>query len=222
MAAHNRTESATTATELRYAGRAVTGAASALLRIHLLTGPPDFGAALRLVCPALALRELPVDATLDEVGARLQSEDRIGQRGLARILSIESDDLEFHHSPSFFFFTAAIALSAALAALSAALAACAAAFAASSAALAACATACSAGLSSDFLAGCPLFPSTASVTRHFPGFWASFGRFFFTASRTVTHPLLAPGTAPSTRMRPRSTSVCTTLRLSVVTRSTPR
>src|SRR5215510_13805238 len=148
MAAHNRTESATTATELRYAGRAVTGAASALLRIHLLTGPPDFGAALRLVCPALALRELPVDATLDEVGARLQSEDRIGQRGLARILSIESDDFEFHHSPSFF--TAAAALSAALAALSAAFAACAAAFSASSAALAACVAACSAGLASDF------------------------------------------------------------------------
>src|SRR5262249_44454347 len=79
VAAHNGTESATPPAELRYAGRAVTRTASALLRIHLLTGPPDFGATLRLVRPALALRELPVDATLNEVNARLQSEDRIGQ-----------------------------------------------------------------------------------------------------------------------------------------------
>src|SRR5262249_34691136 len=56
MAAHNGTEGTTAAAELRYAGRAVTRAASALLRIHLLAGPPDFGAALRLVCAALALR----------------------------------------------------------------------------------------------------------------------------------------------------------------------
>ena len=34
-------------------------------------------------------------------------------------------------------------------------------------------------------------------------------------------PPLEPGTAPSTRIRPRSTSVCTTRRLSVVMRSTP-
>ena len=54
-----------------------------------------------------------------------------------------------------------------------------------------------------------------------PGCGTSFGSAFLTASRTVIQPPLAPGTAPSTRIRPRSTSVCTTLRLSVVTRSTP-
>jgi len=44
---------------------------------------------------------------------------------------------------------------------------------------------------------------------------------FFTASRTAIQPPLEPGTAPSTRIRPRSTSVWTTRRLSVVMRSTP-
>ena len=68
---------------------------------------------------------------------------------------------------------------------------------------------------------CRRTPPAASARRNLPGFGASFGSDFFTASRTVIQPPLAPGTAPSTRMRPRSTSVCTTLRLSVVTRSTP-
>ena len=61
----------------------------------------------------------------------------------------------------------------------------------------------------------------ASGSRNLPGVGTSFGSAFLTASRSVIHPPLAPGTAPSTRTRPRSTSVITTLRLSVVTRSTP-
>src|SRR5262249_51543555 len=65
-------------------------------------------------------------------------------------------------------------------------------------------------------------PVALSGRRNLPGLGASFGSFFLTASRSVIQPPLAPGTAPSTRMSPRSTSVCTTLRLSVVTRSTPK
>ena len=61
-----------------------------------------------------------------------------------------------------------------------------------------------------------------SASLNLPGFGTPSGSFFFTASRTVIQPPLTPGTAPSTRMRPRSTSVCITFRLSVVTRSTPR
>src|SRR5262249_40932350 len=69
----------------------------------------------------------------------------------------------------------------------------------------------------------PPFPREPSPPAggNLPGLGASFGSFFFTASRSVIQPPLAPGTAPSTKMRPRSTSVCTTLRLRVVTRSTP-
>src|SRR4029450_175583 len=73
--ANHRTERTATAAELRHAGRAVTGAAGALLLVHLLAGAPDIGAALRLVRSGLALVELPLHATLDDVGARLQDEN---------------------------------------------------------------------------------------------------------------------------------------------------
>ncbi len=63
--------------------------------------------------------------------------------------------------------------------------------------------------------------SAPSARRNLPGFGRSFGGAFFTASRTVIQPPFAPGTAPSIRIRPRSTSTCATLRLIVVTRSTP-
>src|SRR6185312_6414028 len=55
MRANNRTERTATTTELRHAGRAMTGAAGALLLVHLLAGAPDLGAALGLVRSGLAL-----------------------------------------------------------------------------------------------------------------------------------------------------------------------
>src|ERR1700754_2635418 len=79
MAAHPRTERTATAAELRHAGRAVTGAAGALLLVHLLAGAPDVGAPLRLVRAGLALVELPLHAARDDVGARLEAEDGVGQ-----------------------------------------------------------------------------------------------------------------------------------------------
>src|SRR5215467_1704555 len=72
--ANNRTERTATAAELRHAGRAVTGAAGALLLVHLLAGAPDIGAALGLVRSGLALVELPLHATLDDVGTGLETE----------------------------------------------------------------------------------------------------------------------------------------------------
>ena len=74
----------------------MTGAAGALLRVHLLAGAPDLGAVLGLVGAALALGELPVDAALDDVGARLEAEDRIRQRDRAGFLAVEGGDLQFH------------------------------------------------------------------------------------------------------------------------------
>src|SRR5262249_21936788 len=65
-------------------------------------------------------------------------------------------------------------------------------------------------------------PEPSSANRDAPGCGASLRSALLTASRTVVQPPLPPGTAPSTSMRPRAVSVCTTLRLSVVTRSTPR
>src|SRR6201987_1866747 len=167
---HHRTEGTATAAELRHAGRAVTGTAGALLLVHLLAGAPDLGAALGLVGAGLALVELPLHAASDDVGARLEAEDRIRQRDRARVLALESRDFQFHGQAP-----------------------------------------CSAGAAA----------AASSATLNLPGFGASFGSGFFTASRTLIQPPLEPGTAPSTRIRPRSTSVCTTRRLSVVMRSTP-
>src|SRR5262249_22561963 len=50
----------------------------------------------------------------------------------------------------------------------------------------------------------------ASALRKEPGLGASPGSGRLTASRTSTQPPLLPGTAPRTRTRPRSLSVCTT------------
>src|SRR4029453_8241501 len=77
--AHHRTECTATAAELRNTGRTVTSTAGALLLVHLLAGAPDIGAALRLGRAGLTLGELPVDAALDDVLARLQAENLIGQ-----------------------------------------------------------------------------------------------------------------------------------------------
>src|SRR6185312_1063825 len=54
-----------------------------------------------------------------------------------------------------------------------------------------------------------------------PGVAAPFGAGFFTASRIWIQPPLAPGTAPSIMIRPRSTSVLATRTFCVVTRRSP-
>src|SRR5579862_4266706 len=169
MRAHDRTERTATTAELRHAGRAVTGAAGALLLIHLLASAPDFGAALGLVRASLALVELPLHAALNNVLARLKTEDAFGELDRTGRFALECCDFQFHYAPSPW-------------------------------------------------AGASV---ACSATLNLPGFGASFGSGFLTASRTAIHPPLEPGTAPSTRIRPRSTSVETTRRLSVVMRSTP-
>ena len=71
----DRAERTAAAAEQLARARAVTGAAGALLLVHLLAGAPDLGAVLDLVRAGAALGELPDDAALDEVGARLEAED---------------------------------------------------------------------------------------------------------------------------------------------------
>src|ERR1019366_2166528 len=58
--------------------------------------------------------------------------------------------------------------------------------------------------------------------RNLPGMGRPSGMERLTASRTRIQPPFEPGTAPLTNSRPRSTSVLTILRLSVVTRISPR
>ena len=77
VAANDRTHRATAAAELRHARRAVTGAAGALLLVHLLAGAVDVRAAERLVVAGLALGELPAHHARDQVRAGLEAEHRV-------------------------------------------------------------------------------------------------------------------------------------------------
>src|SRR5437763_17159280 len=96
VASNYRTECAAAAAELRHAGRAVTRTAGALLLVHLLAGTPDIGAALRLVGAGLTLGELPIDAALDQILARLQTENGVRQLDRAGVLAFKRGDIQFH------------------------------------------------------------------------------------------------------------------------------
>src|ERR1700750_809121 len=61
--------------------------AGALLLVHLLAGAPDIGAALRLVGAGLTLGELPVDAALDDILARLETKNGVGKLNRASFLA---------------------------------------------------------------------------------------------------------------------------------------
>src|SRR5262249_48737962 len=79
--------------------RAVAGAAGALLRIHLLAGAPDVGAGLHRVRAGAPLGELPLDAALEGVDARLEAEDRGRQGDRGRLRAVEGCDFQLHLTP---------------------------------------------------------------------------------------------------------------------------
>src|SRR5580693_5077326 len=74
----------------------LTRGAGALLPVHFLTGAHDICAILDLMRAALTLGQLPHDTAVNNVGARLETENGIGQRDGARFFAVERDDLEFH------------------------------------------------------------------------------------------------------------------------------
>src|SRR4029078_3241254 len=115
VATQGRAKPTPTPAELGHARGAVTRTAGPLLRVHLLARAPDLRAAFGFVGAALTLGELPIDTTLDDISTWFEAKNWVRQRGFAGFLAIEGDDLELHHSPSFFF-AADAALSAALAA----------------------------------------------------------------------------------------------------------
>ena len=96
MAARMRTERAATAAEQIDARRAVAGRAGALLAIHLLAGAMDVGAVLDRVRAGLALGELPNDAAMNDVGARLEPENGVGHGDRAGLLAVEGSDFQLH------------------------------------------------------------------------------------------------------------------------------
>ncbi len=86
--ADDRTHGATAAAELRHAHRAVTGAAGALLLVHLLAGAGDVGAAERLGRTGATLGELILHHARDQIGARLEAEHVVRQFDLAGLLAV--------------------------------------------------------------------------------------------------------------------------------------
>ena len=98
MAADDRAVGLAAAAELRSASRMVTGAARTLLLVHLGAGARDFGAALGLVRALLLLGELPAHDALQDVLARIEAEDLVGELHLAGVLAGEGCDLEIHYS----------------------------------------------------------------------------------------------------------------------------
>ena len=101
VAARDRTHRPAAAAELRHAGRAVTGAAGALLLVHLLAGAIDLAASECLVVSGLALGQLPAHHARDDVGARLEAEDRVVEFERARrpIRPSTSCRTSWPHSP---------------------------------------------------------------------------------------------------------------------------
>src|SRR4029077_484459 len=96
VTARVRAERAAAATEQIDARGAVTRGAGALLPVHFLAGACDIRPVLDLMRAALAFRQLPDDAAMNDVGARLEPENRVGQRDRAGLLAIECGDLDFH------------------------------------------------------------------------------------------------------------------------------
>src|ERR1700679_193814 len=88
-----RTAAATKQIDAR---RAVTRGAGTLLAVHFLAGAVDVGPVLYFMGPAAALRQLPHHTAVDEVGARLRTENGMGQGDRAGLLAVERGDFQFH------------------------------------------------------------------------------------------------------------------------------
>src|SRR5690606_26384572 len=101
MAAHDWAVGLAAAAKLRRTSRMVTGAARTLLLVHLGACAGNLGASLGLVRALLLLGKLPAYDALQDILARIQSEDRFAELQLAGFLAGEGRDLEIHcHAPS--------------------------------------------------------------------------------------------------------------------------
>src|SRR5487761_1067561 len=89
VAAHDRSEDARAAAELRRAQAALTGAPGALLPVGLARGAADIADPLGLVGSGAALGELPVDDARKNVAAHRQPEHLVGEFDVADLLVVE-------------------------------------------------------------------------------------------------------------------------------------
>src|ERR1700749_3963844 len=102
VAVHHRTHRLRTADEERRRTLAATCATAALLRTVLLLRAVHFRARQDLVIAAAALGELPDDDALDQIRARLETEDGVVQFDFTGRLVVEIEDLRLPGWPSAF------------------------------------------------------------------------------------------------------------------------
>src|SRR5262245_36288928 len=96
VTARGRPERAAAATEQIDLGWAVAGRAGALLPIHLLAGTVDLASVLHVMGAGLALGQLPHDTALQDVDARLETENLVRDGDAACRLALEGRDLQLH------------------------------------------------------------------------------------------------------------------------------
>eukprot|EP00300_Choanocystis_sp_HF-7_P002196 c11706_g1_i1.p3 GENE.c11706_g1_i1~~c11706_g1_i1.p3 ORF type:complete len:128 (+),score=10.49 c11706_g1_i1:22-405(+) len=99
MRARRRTEGTATTTEQVGPGRRVTGRTAALLLVELLARAMDFRAVLDVMRTGATLGELPADDPMQDVGARLETEDLVRHIDRTGIGAVEGFDHEFHLNP---------------------------------------------------------------------------------------------------------------------------
>src|SRR5579859_3907109 len=99
VAAHDRAERAAAAAKQIGPRRAVAGPAGALLPVYLLAGARDIGAVLHRMGAGLTLGELPVDAAVNQIGARLKPKDIVRERDRAGFVTVERGDFQLHLTP---------------------------------------------------------------------------------------------------------------------------
>src|SRR5208283_879723 len=92
------------AAELRNARGAVTGAAGALLLIHLLAGPGDLRPVLHGVRARPPLGELPADHAENQIRARLEAKHLVGELDRTGRLTVERRNVDLHGSVLLLFF----------------------------------------------------------------------------------------------------------------------
>src|SRR5579875_1969438 len=96
MRAHERTEGAAAATELRHPRGTMASIAGPLLPVHFLARAGDLAAPLRLVGAGAALGELIAYHARENIFARLEAEDRVVKLDRACVAAVEAGYVDFH------------------------------------------------------------------------------------------------------------------------------
>ena len=91
-----RAKDDTATTHLRGAGRSLAGVTAAFLVKRLFAATGNIGTSFGVMNTGTAFGKLPINCTRQEIGANLETENRIVQIDRADLLVIKADDIQFH------------------------------------------------------------------------------------------------------------------------------